>query len=89
LNSALLNDGVYTETRRSCFNVKFKIAFKTIYLSLSWQIKKSSTVTRCVVSMYVEKSIFCVYKLGTKLKINSDFKLNLLNPTGHVIQQNV
>jgi hypothetical protein len=39
-NSALLDDGDYTETCWSCFNVNFKvnfkIAFKTIQLCISW-----------------------------------------------------
>jgi len=38
-NSALPDDGDYTETCRSCFNVNFKIVFKAIQLSISWQIK--------------------------------------------------
>jgi len=43
-NSALPDDGDYTETCRSCFNVNFnvdfKIAFKTIQLCISWQTNK-------------------------------------------------
>jgi hypothetical protein len=39
-NNALPDDGYYTETCRSCFNVNFnvnfKIAFKTIQLCISW-----------------------------------------------------
>jgi hypothetical protein len=30
------DDGDCTETRRSCFNVNFKIAFKTIHFCISW-----------------------------------------------------
>jgi len=35
-NSALPDDGVYTETCWSCFNVNFNIPFKTIILCISW-----------------------------------------------------
>jgi len=35
-NSALPDDGDYTETCWSCFNVNFKIAFQTIQLCISW-----------------------------------------------------
>jgi len=41
-NSALPDDGDYTETCWSCFNVNFninfKIVFKTIQLCISWWI---------------------------------------------------
>jgi len=43
LNSVLPDDGDYTETCRSCFNVNFnvnfKIVFKTIQLCVGWEIK--------------------------------------------------
>jgi len=35
-NSALPDDGDYTETCWSCFNVNFKIVLKTIQLCISW-----------------------------------------------------
>jgi len=35
-NSALPDDGYYTEIYRSCFNVNFNIPFKTILLYISW-----------------------------------------------------
>jgi hypothetical protein len=38
-NNALPDDGDCTETCRSCFNVNFKIVFKTIQLCISWWIK--------------------------------------------------
>jgi hypothetical protein len=43
-NNALPDDGDYTETCRSCFNVNFnvnfEIVFKTVHLCISWGIKK-------------------------------------------------
>jgi len=35
-NSALPDDGDYTETCRSCFNVNFKIIFEAVQLFISW-----------------------------------------------------
>jgi hypothetical protein len=37
LNSALPDDGDYTEVCRSCFNVNFNTPFKAILLCISWQ----------------------------------------------------
>jgi hypothetical protein len=34
--SELPDDGDCTETCRSCFNVNFKIVFKTVHLCISW-----------------------------------------------------
>jgi len=38
-NSALPDDGDYTEICRSCFNVNFNTPFKAILLCISWWIK--------------------------------------------------
>jgi hypothetical protein len=35
-NSALPDDGDYTETRWSCFNVNFNTPFEAILLCISW-----------------------------------------------------
>jgi len=35
-NSALPDDGDYTEPCRSCFNVNFNIVFKAILSCISW-----------------------------------------------------
>jgi len=35
-NSALPDDGDYTETCWSCFNVNLNIAFKAVLLCISW-----------------------------------------------------
>jgi hypothetical protein len=35
-NSALPDDGDYTKTCRSCFNVNFNILFKADLLCISW-----------------------------------------------------
>jgi hypothetical protein len=40
-----------TETCRICFNVNFKIVFKTIYLCISWW-KKTMIISRCTVCMW-------------------------------------
>jgi hypothetical protein len=41
---ALPDDGDYTETCWRCFNVNFKIVFKTIHLYITWWIKNFDNI---------------------------------------------
>jgi len=50
-NNAPPDDGVYTETCWSSFNVNFNIPFKAILLCISWRQKKTFILTRCWVRL--------------------------------------
>jgi hypothetical protein len=68
-NSALPDDGDYTETCWSCFNVNlnvnFKIVFKTIQLCISWLKNKT-----LIWNMSLKNIVTVVFRLERKKQTN-------------------
>jgi hypothetical protein len=68
-NIALPDDGDYTETCRSCFNVNFnvnfKIVFKTIQLCISWWIEKETLILKQLFSFLITFKLpfNCIYTM--------------------------